>query len=370
MVYVSAMPDPFGPPSRFLIGTREPSVQWMLLLCLSVLFVVPLELLHLPAALLLGPMIAAIVIAAIGEASIRVAPIPFILAQGMIGVMIARSLSPSILGEVMKDWPLVFGVAISVMAAANLMGILLTRQNILPGTTAIWGFSPGAAMAQIMMAEAYGGDMRLVAFMQYLRIVLVAGFASIVARIWIAPIAGSIVTPDWFPAIAWLPLIQTLAIGWIAALIANRLRIPAGPLLLPLIVAAGLQASGRLTIELPPWLLAVSYGLVGWSIGLHFTRPILTHAARALPKILLSILMLIVICGGFAAILTFGAGIDPLTAYLATSPGSADAIAIIAVSSKVDLPFVMALQTARFILVAVTGPMLSRLIVRHMRRGV
>jgi membrane AbrB-like protein len=360
------MLDQSRPPGRFFIGKRGRSVQWTFLLGLSVFFVVPLEVLHLPAALLLGPMIAAIIIAALGEASIRVPAVPFILAQGVIGVMIARSLSPSILGEVIKDWPLVFGVAISVMAAANLMGILLTRQKILPGTTAIWGFSPGAAMAQIMMAEVYGGDMRLVAFMQYLRIVLVAGFASIVARIWIAPMAGSIATPDWFPAIAWLPLIETLAVGWIAALIANRLRVPAGPLLLPLMIAATLQASGKLTIELPPWLLALSYGLVGWSIGLHFTRRILAHAARTLPKILLSIFMLIAICGVFAAILTFGAGIDPLTAYLATSPGSADAIAIIAVSSKVDLPFVMALQTTRFILVAVTGPIISKFVVKRM----
>jgi membrane AbrB-like protein len=332
---------------------------------LSILLVIPLELLRLPAALLLGPMIAAILIAAAGEASVRVPLVPFILAQGVIGVMIARSLSASILGEVMKEWPLVFGVAIGVMLAANAMGILLARQNILPGTTAIWGFSPGAAMAQIMMAEAYGGDMRLVAFMQYLRIVFVAAFASIVARVWVTPIATAAADPNWFPAIAWIPLIATLAVSTISALMAARLRIPAGPLLLPLIVGAFMQAAGVLTIELPPWLLALSYGLVGWTIGLHFTRPILAHAARALPKILVLILMLIAICGVFAALLTFCAGIDPLTAYLATSPGSADAIAIIAVSSKVDLPFVMALQTARFILVAVTGPSLSRFIVRH-----
>jgi len=360
------MPDELNPRGHFCLGHRGPGVQWTLLLCLSVLLIVPLEMWHLPAALLLGPMIAAIVIAALGEASVRVPPLPFILAQGVIGVMIARSLSSSIVSEVVKDWPLALSVAVAVMAAANLMGILLARQNILPGTTAIWGFSPGAAMAQIMMAEAYGGDMRLVAVMQYVRIVLVAGLASAAARIWVTPAAGTVITRDWFPAIAWLHMIETLAIGWASALIANRLRIPAGPLLLPLIAAAILQASGLLTIELPPWLLALSYALVGWSIGLHFTRPILTHAARALPQILLSILMLIAICGIFAAILAFGAGVDPLTAYLATSPGSADAIAIIAVSSQVNLPFVMALQTARFILVAVTGPIISKYVVRRM----
>ena len=41
---------------------------------------------------------------------------------------------------------------------------------MLPGTTAVWGSSPGAATAMVLMAEAFGADARLVAFMQYLRV--------------------------------------------------------------------------------------------------------------------------------------------------------------------------------------------------------
>ena len=41
---------------------------------------------------------------------------------------------------------------------------------------------------------------------------------------------------------------------------------------------------GWMSIELPAWLLAASYALVGWNIGLRFTRPLLLHAARALPR--------------------------------------------------------------------------------------
>jgi hypothetical protein len=54
------------------------------------------------------------------------------------------------------------------------------------------------------------------------------------------------------------------------------------------------------------------------------------------------------------------AGIDPLTAYLATSPGGIDSAAIIAAASKVDLPFVMSMQTARLLMVLFIGPVLSR----------
>jgi membrane AbrB-like protein len=351
---------------------RGVGVQWAALLLLSVLFVLALEAAHLPAALLLGPMAAAIVIAA-AEGTLRVPPWPFYAAQGVIGCMIARVFTPSLLGAMVKDWPLFLAAVIAVIAASSALGWLLTRWRVLPGTTAVWGSSPGAATAMVLMAEAYGADVRLVAFMQYLRVVMVAIVASAVARLWTTSSGGAAVDVLWFPPIAWTPFVATLAIAAVGVIAGVLLKIPAGPLLAPLAIGAALHGAGLVTIELPPWLLAASYAIVGWSIGLRFTRPILVHALHALPRVLASILTLIAICGGFAFVLTRWAGIDPLTAYLATSPGGADTVAIISASAKVDVPFVMALQTARFVIVLLVGPALARFIAdRHSgaaRRG-
>jgi uncharacterized membrane protein AbrB (regulator of aidB expression) len=44
--------------------------------------------------------------------------------------------------------------------------------------------------------------------------------------------------------------------------------------------------------------------------------------------------------------------------------GGADSVAIIAASSHVDMPFVMAMQMARFILVLLVGPALARAVAR------
>jgi uncharacterized protein len=132
----------------------------------------------------------------------------------------------------------------------------------------VWGSAPGAATVMVLMAEAFGGDMRLVAFMQFLRVMLVALVASIVARLWVTP-GGSVAhTIDWFPSLAAVPLIETLALAVGGAFLGVKLRIPAGPLLVPL------------------------------------------------------------------------------------------------AASKVDLPFVMAMQTARFLLVLLVGPSLARLVAR------
>ena len=120
-----------------------------------------------------------------------------------------------------------------------------------------------------------------------------------------------------------------------------------------------------LVIDLPPWLLAISYILIGWRIGLGFSRAILAHAARALPAVLAATLLLIALCGLFGMALGHVLELDPLTAYLATSPGGADTIAIIAASSDVDLPFIIALQTSRFFIVLLAGPTIARFVARR-----
>ena len=117
-------------------------------------------------------------------------------------------------------------------------------------------------------------------------------------------------------------------------------------------------------MALPTPILALGYAVVGWGIGMRFTPDVLRHATHAAPRVLGSILTLIAICGGFGVALVLVAGVDPLTAYLATSPGGADLVSIIAASTKVDMPFVLAMQVARFILVVVLGPAQARLLSR------
>jgi membrane AbrB-like protein len=233
---------------------------------------------------------------------------------------------------------------------------------VLPGTTAVWGTSPGAATVMMLMAEAYGADAQLVAFMQYLRLVFVAITASAIARLWLGLSGAGAPAIVWFPPIDWPAFLETLAVAAFGAALGWRLRIPAGALLVPLAAGAALHVAGLVRIELPPWLLALSYAALGWNIGLGFTRRILRHASRALPRVALSTLALIAFCGGLAWLLARFLGVDPLTAYLATSPGGMDTVAIIAASTKVDVPFVMALQTARFVIVLLVGPRLARLV--------
>jgi uncharacterized protein len=345
-------------------NNQASSQQWLILVILSGVLALGLQAVRLPAALLLGPMIAAILVAIAGG-TIRVPHHPVVIAQAVIGCMIARSIPSSIIGEILRNWPLFVAVVVALIAASSMLGWLLTRWRVLPGTTAVWGSSPGAATAMMLMAAAYGADIRLVAFMQYLRALLVAFAATIVARLWTSSAASPATAVVWFPPIAWISFIETLALIGFGTLCARLRRIPATPLLLPIGLGIALQDAGALTIELPPWLLTASYAIVGWSTGLGFNRAILRHAAQALPRVILSILVPMAVCAGLAAVLVVAAGVEPLTAYLATSPGGADSAAIIAMASNVDVAFVMAMQTTRLVLILLVGPSLASFIARR-----
>ncbi|MHC5308101.1 AbrB family transcriptional regulator [Bartonella sp. LJL80] len=346
------------------LGHISRPFRWICLILLTTLLIVALEMLQIPAALLLGPMIAAILIA-VSNAQVKITPPLFNMAQGVVGCMVAQVITNDILREVVADWPLFIGGVFSVIIIANLIGYILAKKQVLPGTTAIWGAAPGGASAMVIMAQDYGADERLVAVMQYLRVVIVAGLASILAR-FLSTDTTTHIAINWFPEMHYGWFFVTILIAFGGSLGARALRVPAGGMLVPFVIAVLLQNFGLIDLVLPPWLLAISYMLIGWTIGLRFTRNILLYAIKALPILFGTTFLLIGLCSLLAILMTHLAGVDILTSYLATSPGGADSVSIIAASTPVNVPFVMAFQTTRFIVVTITGPMLSRFIANRL----
>lgn len=342
--------------------------QWSALAALSFAFVACLEIAGLPATFLLGPMIAAVIVATNG-AALRPPKFSFFISQAAIGCLVARAITSDIIGNFAHTGPLFVAIGVSILVASLALGWLIGKLGVIPGTTAIWGMAPGAASAMMLMAGEFGADARLVAFMQYLRVVIVAGLASLLARFWIH--IGDAPLPElvWFGPLDGAAFGQTLALALIGGLIGRLSRIPGGSFLVPMLAGAALQSLGLMTIVLPTWFLAACFALLGWNIGLGFTPQILVHALRALPQVLMAIFTLIAFSALLAVILVQMLHVDPLTAYLATSPGGMDAIAIIAASTPVDVPLVMGMQIVRFMIVLLAGPPLARFVASRLKRA-
>ena len=337
---------------------------WAALLAVSVALGYGLALAHFPAALLLGPMLVAIAFG-VGGAQIRIPKPAFLAAQALVGCLVAKSVTADIVGTLTGDGPLILAVVLVTVLAGAIVGWVLTRLEVLPGATAAWGSSPGGAAAMVAMSEDYGSDPRLVAFMQYVRVALVVVSASVVTRL-LTDVSGPVGVSQVVAADPTIRgILSTLAVAAVGAGAALALRLPGGALIGPMILGAVLHATGIASMALPALLLDAAYATIGWYVGLRFTSETVRETVGALPGILIATIGLITLCGGWAFGITYLLPIDFLTAFLATSPGGLDSVAIIAVGSKVDISFVLAVQTLRLFVVLITGPILAKWIGRN-----
>jgi hypothetical protein len=338
--------------------------RWLALVPTSALLAGTLVAVHMPGAVLLGCMLAGIGFAVRGH-SVRV-PLGLVgTGQALLGCLMAQSLHADRLVEVWPHWPSMLATTVLLLAASTALGWWLMRRQVLPGSTAVWGMAPGAATAMVVMCESFGADVRLVAFMQYTRVVLVTAVAALVARAaGVAP-AQTHAVLDWCGSYPPQQLAATLALVLGAAWLGRRFTLPGGALLLTLLAGSALQTLGWLHLSLPPVLMLLAYASIGWSVGLRFTPGILQHAVRALPRVLGAMLALMAVGLLSAGALVLFTGLDPLSAYLATSPGGADSMAVLAATSAVDTSFVMAMQLTRFLIVLLAGPALTRWVARR-----
>ncbi len=359
-------------------GART-AAGWAALLFLSSATGALLDWIRMPAAFLLGPMIVAVLFALNGV-RLRLPAAAFVAAQSVLGCVIAQAITSAILVSILKDWPAMLLVVIATVLSSWLIGWAMVRFGTLPGTTAAWGVAPGAATAMVAAAEGFGDDPRLVAFMQYVRVLLVVALASLVAHLWPGAEQAATALPPTLPPAAPLPpghgaaavpvghWVGTLLLAAAGLLAGLRSRIPAGGLLVPMLAGAALHAAGLLEPTFPGWLPPVAYGVFGLYIGLRFTRETMDHTLRIIPQVLLCTGAMIGLCALTAWMLAVLLRVDGLTAYLATSPGGLDSVAIIALGADVNVPFILAVQTLRFLVVVLTGPAVATLIARHAPR--
>lgn len=317
--------------------------------------------LHIPAGLFLGPMLAGIACGLLGV-TIRVHRHAFRFGQGCVGVLVAHSITWPVIQTLAQSWYQMLGVTALTLAMSALVGLGAIRFSGLSKATAAWGTAPGAASAMVAMSEDYGADARVVATMQYVRVVCVVVVGALVSHVLGAhtPSSGA---ANMGQTGNLLDLV--LSLGVILVGVAAGTRLPAGALLVPLLLGGGLQLSGAITIDLPSWIFSLGYGLIGCYIGLRFDQRTVAYVWRQMPAMVLSASALILLCAGSAWFLAKLMRIDFLSMYLATSPGGLDAMAILAVETHADTGFVLASQTLRLFSVVLVSVVIARQVLRN-----
>lgn len=345
-------------------------LSWAALLVVSCAVAIPLTKLGVPSAALFAALVVGIAFALLSAGPARVPRKLGVAAQGVLGVYIGTMVQQDAFAALKDDWPIVLAVAVGTLALSVLAGALLgLRRDVTPLTGSL-ALVAGGASGLVAIARELGGDDRVVAVVQYLRVALVtASMPVVVTLIYHAdrserPIPPETTTAPWYLSLAMLAgLILVGAAG------GRLIRLPGSGLLGPLALTVALEVSGlSFGLSVPVLLVQAGYLLIGWQAGLAFTRESLKTVGRLLPAALGLIVFIGVATAGLGVMLARVADLTLLEGYLATSPGGVYAVLATAVETGSNVTFIIAAQVVRILLMLFAAPLMARAVVWASRR--
>lgn len=316
----------------------------------------------LPSSFLFGALLAGLVVALADADGWVAVPAPaFAAAQAVTGVTLGAYVEPSSLEALGEAWLPVTAVALATLALSVGAGIVLSRFTGVDEATGALGMVAGGASGIVAMADELGADDRLVAFMQYLRVLVVVLSVPLLVPLLFGgheagdPAGGDL--PLLGEPVDWL-LVAAVAAGGVLA--GRRLRLPVPMLLGPMVLAAVLALTAVDDLAVPPLAREVAFALIGLQVGLRFTPATMRLVGRLLVPALAAVVGLIAACFGLAALLALAADVSLFDAYLATTPGGLYAVLAIGFDTGADTTFVLAMQTLRLFAMVLLAPFAVR----------
>jgi membrane AbrB-like protein len=308
-----------------------------------------------PAGWLSGAILA-VSIAALAGRPLRI-PDPLArLTFVVTGISLGGAVTPEALGG-MSAWPASLALLAAGMTALTAaVALYLRKVHGWDPISAVLASCPGGLATVLVLAAENGADVRSVAIVQTVRIVLLA--VALPAALAAFGLTGSpVVLRAGGASIGDLaPLAALIAICTFAAVVAQWLRFPGGLMFGAMISSAVLHGTGWITVTLPPSLAILSFVVLGSLTGTRFANTdvrLLRHlAAAALGAFAVGTIVALGWALAAAALLSLRTG-DMIIAY---APGALEAMMILALALNFDPAFVGAHHLARFMLVLVAIP--------------
>lgn len=333
------------------------ALRWAITGVLIALLGTVFDALSLPVPVLLAGLVAGALLRLGG----RLAPRPGLTAhhgaQAVVGAAAAIGVTTETVGAVAAHWAPVLLGCLLTLALSLAMGVALVRFTRLDGATGALSMVAGAASGIVSISHDLGADERVVAVLQYVRVVLTIALVPLIA---VHLFDAGVVTGQG-GATTWLTGAPFVAVSSAAGLlIARRVRVTGGELLWPMAVAIALALAGWEAAAAPAALLYVAYALIGLRAGSRMTVASLRRVGAALPAACALILVMIAICALFSDVLAGLTHVSELDAYLAMTPGGLPAVVAVAVDTGANVTFVVAMQVLRTIaMLALALPLIA-----------
>ena len=303
--------------------------------------------LHMPLPWVLGAMLAVALVSLLSGRALAQASGLRRGAQGCIGLAIGLAFTPDTLALLLSLSPWILLAAATALVLSVLAAPVIQRMAHLDGPTAIYSVALGASAEMAMQALRAGADGASVASAHAVRIIIVTSSATLLAWVLGQPL-GVAVFQSLTVVVPWRDLAVLLVLAAGVALVMQRLEVPNPWLLGPLLVGcvgAALQHSGRL----PDAVLVGAQVMIGWALGQNMTREFFVRAPRVLASAALVTVGILLACLAMGAVISWGAKLPLMTAFIALAPGGMAEMGVIAKAFGLGAPLVAAFHIVRVV---------------------
>ncbi|MFI5777652.1 AbrB family transcriptional regulator [Nocardia sp. NPDC051570] len=356
--------------------TRKQLIGWIVLLVAVLAVAELLDRVGFPAPQMIVAIIVGATLALTGRLP---APMPrqvSVGVQAMLGVLMGSYLEVSLLGSIGLALLPVLAITASTLVVSLLVALVFARFTKVALPTATLGLLAGGSAAVVSCADEMDADPRQVAFMQYLRVMLVAISAPAVAALLdggshadhpvaaVSKVAGETV-PHW-AVVGRGDQVAGLCIAFVLCLIGIRvgraLRIPSPTLIGPMLITATLTALGLSHGYAPTNLFKeLLFVLIGFDVGTRFTRAVVMEMARMIPGMAVAIGVLSVAVAALAYVLSLFVDLELSDLYLATTPGGINAVLAAAEGMGANMPLITSVQSVRLLFMVAMLPLMGKL---------
>jgi membrane AbrB-like protein len=343
-------------------------MRWILLVLATVVASVGLSAIGVPSAALFAGLVVAAILAVTGWGPRNRGdkpPMPRafgLVAQGVLGVYIGTLISTDTLSGMGADWPAVLAMAFATLALSVVGGALLGLHRHVDPPTGSLALVAGGASGLVALARELGGDERIVAVIQYLRVAIITMSMPLVAVfVFHQSVSGGGDEFSGNNGSQWWGFV-VLAVCMAGGYGFGRLvRLPAAGLLGPLIFSVAGELLGITTAAaIPVVLVQVAYAAIGWQAGLGFTKSSLVAIGKILPLATTLIVAIAAACAGLGALLSLWTGESMFDCYLATTPGGIYAVLATASATGGNIAFIVAAQMLRVLIMLFVAPFAAR----------
>ncbi len=320
-------------------------------------------LLGFPAGLVSGSLLAVAAAALLG----RPVKVPVPLARAcyvVIGIMLGAVVTPETL-KGFTAWPA--SIALLMTAAVGMILATATYLRVVhrwDRLSAVMGASPGSMAQVITLSSELGADLRAVAIVQTMRVLLLTiGLPGGLALFGlVAPAVPIARGPAGGSSLAEIALV--VAVSSVTAFAMWRLRFPGGLLFGGMTGSGILHGAGLVHAVLPWWIGSASVIVLGAVVGSRFADTTLRAIIGFLGAAFGSFAVSLSVATLFVLIVTHFFAFPIANVVVAFSPGAQDTMMVLALALHLDPVFVGAHHVARFLVVTVSVAIVARKIAK------